>query len=49
LVCESIGHRDKKVHINTCPILNGYQYRAVMKLQIQKHCECNKEREITYR
>jgi hypothetical protein len=34
---DSISHCEKKVHMNMCIILNGYQ-DSCLNLQIQNHC-----------
>jgi hypothetical protein len=45
---DSIGHCEKKVHMNMCLLLNGYRDRAVWIYKYKSIVNGDKEREITY-
>jgi len=36
---DRIGNYEKRIHMNTCLIMNGYGDKICLNLQIQKHCE----------
>jgi len=36
---DRIGNYEERVHMNTCLIMNGYQDKIYLNLQIQNRCE----------
>jgi len=44
----SKNHWEKKVYMNMCLIMNGYQERTVWIYKYKNSVNGNKEREITY-